>query len=247
MSDVRIFPDEDSLARAAANRFVQDANQAIAARGRFAVALAGGSTPRPLYTRLASPEFARLLDWTRVHVFWGDERCVPPEDARSNYRMARETLLDAVAIPHASVHRIRGEADPRSAASAYEKVLREFFRREGPGPVVTFDLVLLGLGEDGHTASLFPGRRPVAERERWVLADYLERASMWRITLTPVPLNLASHVLFVVSGAPKAGCVRDVLEGPSVPDTLPAQATRPAHARLSWYLDQAAGAGLRAK
>ncbi|MBI3490272.1 MAG: 6-phosphogluconolactonase [Acidobacteria bacterium] len=246
-ADVHVFADLECLTRAAAQRFVEDAHAVIAARGRFIVALAGGVTPRPLYEHLARPDVTGQLDWSNVHVFWSDERCVPPDDDRSNYRMARNAWLDHIVIPEANVHRLRGEMEPHAAAAAYDDELRAFFgvARSAADMSATFDLVLLGLGEDGHTASLFPHAHALTEQDRWVCAEYVARVAMWRLTLTPAVINRARDVLFLVAGARKAARVKDVLEGPLAPDTLPAQAIRPGDGRLSWFLDAAAGGRLQ--
>lgn len=239
------FRDRQALIQGAAGKIVRLCVRAIEEKGRFAVALSGGSTPRPLYALLADG-LCGFIEWSRVHFFWGDERCVPPDDIRSNYRMVRESLLDKVSIPSANVHRIHGEEDPRATAAAYEKELRSFFenaKEDGP-PVVGFDLVLLGMGENGHTASLFPGLPAVTETVRWVMAQYVEVVSMWRVTLTPVVINAADHVLFLVSGADKAETARRVLEGPVQPEVLPAQAIRPAHGQLLWLMDDGAAGRL---
>ncbi len=180
--------------------------------------------------------------WSRVQVLWGDERCVPPHHAESNYRMARETLLDRVPVPAANVHRIHGEDDPASAAKAYEATLRALLRRPAAARI---DLILLGLGEDGHTASLFPGSAAVHEQTRWVMAAHAAAGSMWRITLTPAVINAAAEVLFLVSGAAKAGILRRVLEGPRRPQSLPAQAIAPTNGRVRWCVDAAAAAELQ--
>jgi 6-phosphogluconolactonase len=234
-SNVEVFPDREQLIRAAAEHVVRLASSAIAASGKFSLALAGGSTPKPLYTLLASESYVTRIDWQRVHVFWGDERCVPPDDPQSNYRMVKETMLDAVPIPSGNVHRIRGEDEPETAALAYEQELRTFF-----GDSAAFDLVVLGMGDDGHTASLFPGSPAVTERERWVVAQHVAHVSMWRITLTPVAINAAKNVIFLVSGSEKADRLREVLESPRRPEVLPAQAIQPIHGRLLWLVDQAA-------
>jgi 6-phosphogluconolactonase len=178
------------------------------------------------------------VDWARVHVFWGDERCVPPDHAESNYRMAREALLDQVSIiPAQNVHRMRGEIDPEEAADGYETDLRACFGVSAPP---RFDLILLGMGDDGHTASLFPGAEAIREQARWVAAYYVEKLGAWRLTLTPVVLNAAANVIFLVVGAGKAARLREVLDGPYQPDRLPAQVVRPSDGRLLWMVDQAA-------
>ena len=240
-----MFADADAFARAAATRIVTVATMAIAARGRFSIALSGGSTPRPIYELLARAPYATQIDWSRVHVFWGDERCVPPEHPESNYRMAREALLDHVPVPAKYVHRIRGEDEPHEAALDYEQVLRAFFAvADGPAER-TFDLELLGMGDDGHTASLFPGTAAVMEQNRWVLANHAPAAQVeWRITLTPIVLNAAEVVTFLVAGSSKAARIAEVLAGPD-DDHLPVQRIRPMHGAPIWMLDTAAAAGLR--
>jgi 6-phosphogluconolactonase len=244
---IRILPDAGTLARAVADLVAARSADAIRARGRFTLALAGGETPRLTYTLLADGTYTGAMDWTRVHLLWGDERCVSPDDPRSNYRMARLALLTRVPIPPQQVHRIRGEDEPHAAAAAYETLLRGLLGSagaEGPperGP----DLVLLGMGQDGHTASLFPGQEAVRERVRWVLAEQGGADAMWRVTLTPVVLNAAREVVFLVAGARKAGVLREVLEGPFAPDRLPAQAVRPTRGHLTWLVDSTAAAALR--
>ena len=240
MNEFRAYPDAASLARAAAEHFITLATAAIAARGQFVVALSGGSTPRATYTLLARDEFAARVDWPRVHVFWGDERCVPPDHPESNYRMARETLLDKIPIPAENVHRIRGELPPDQAATAYQAELEAVLGAGG-----RFDLILLGMGEDGHTASLFPGTAAIHEQTRWVVAHYVDKLSVWRVTLTPVVINAAAHVTFLVSGAGKAERLREVLDGPHQPDVLPVQIVRPTDGRLLWLADAAAAVHVR--
>ena len=246
MSEIRVYPDATGLARAAAEHFAARAEAAVASRGRFVVALSGGSTPRATYTLLTSPEFVARVDWPRVHVFWGDERCVPPDHPDSNYAMARETLLDHVPIPTENVHRVRGEIDPERAADECERTLRVFLATE-PGKTETpprFDLILLGMGGDGHTASLFPGTAAIHEDRRWVLAHFVDTLSAWRVTLTPVVINAAAQVTFLVAGAGKAERLREVLTGPLRPDLLPSQIVRPADGHLLWLLDEAAAVGV---
>jgi 6-phosphogluconolactonase len=238
--DLAVLPSAAALADAAAGRFVAAAGDAIAARGQFIVALSGGSTPRDTYRQLATEALVSRVMWSRVQVLWGDERCVPPDHVESNYRMARETLLDRVPLPAANVHRIHGEDDPATAAGDYEATLRALL----PTPGARIDLVLLGLGEDGHTASLFPGSAAVHEHTRWVMAARAPAASKWRITLTLAVINAAAEVLFLVSGGAKAGILRRVLEGPRRPQELPAQAIAPSSGRVRWCVDAAAAADL---
>jgi 6-phosphogluconolactonase len=248
MAPVKVFPSIDALMHAAAECFVVAAIEATRLSGRFIVALAGGSTPKRLYALLASPAYVARVDWSNVHVFWGDERCVPPEDPAANYRMAYRVLLDRVPVPAANVRRIRGEDDPGVAAAAYEQTLRETFATpEGPprlAPGARFDLVLLGIGDNGHTASLFPGLAAVRETSRWVMAEYVAEVSMWRVTLTPLPINAAAEIVFLVAGAEKAPMLHRVLEAPRDPDTLPAQIVAPRDGRLRWLVDAAAAACL---
>jgi len=231
---LHVFPDPAALALAAAERIAAVAAEAIAARGRCRLVLAGGETPRQTYEVLAGAGQAGRVDWPRVEFFWGDERCVPPEDARSNYRMAREALLDRVPVATGNVHRIHGEDEPTRAAVAYERQLAG----------VVPDLVLLGLGQDGHTASLFPGHAAVRERVRTVLAEYVREVSAWRVTMTPPMLNAGRAVLFLVSGPGKAGPLRLALEGSLPPALLPVKAVRPSSGCLDWMVDLAAASGL---
>jgi 6-phosphogluconolactonase len=236
---IETYPTPERLADAVAQHIVTSAAEAISSRGLFTLALAGGSTPRAAYSRLATRDSRLQLDWERTHVLWGDERCVPPDDPRSNYRMAKEALLDRVPIPADQIHRIRGEDAPEKAAAAYERELRTLLGSEG------LDFVLLGLGEDGHTASLFPGQAAVHESTRWVAAVPAPDGTMWRITLTPALLNRARNVTFVVSGAGKAARLKEVLQGPFAPELLPAQAIQPAPGRLTWMVDEAAAGRVR--
>ena len=232
---IETFPTPETLADAVAQHIVARAAAAIAATGRFTLALSGGSTPRAAYSRLATGDWQLATgDWRLVHILWGDERCVPPDDLRSNYRMAKEALLDRVPIPADQIHRIRGEDDPEKAAADYERELRALLGSEG------LDLILLGLGEDGHTASLFPGQAAVHEAARWVVAVPAPDGTMWRVTLTPAVLNAARNVTFVVSGAGKAQRLEQVLQGPFTPDILPAQSIRPTQGQLTWMVDEAA-------
>ena len=241
LADVAVLPTAAALADAAAGRFITAARDAIASHGQFIVALSGGSTPRDTYLLLGTEALVSRVMWSRVQVLWGDERCVPPDHIESNYRMARETLLDRVPIPAENVHRVHGEDDPATAAEVYEATLRALLRTPAGARI---DLVLLGLGEDGHTASLFPGSAAVHEQTRWVMTARASAASVWRITLTPAVINAAAEVLFLVSGGAKAGILRRVLEGPHRPQELPAQAIAPSNGRVRWCVDTAAAADL---
>lgn len=242
-----ILPTPEALADAAAARFATAAADAVRARGSFVVALSGGTTPRRMYERLAAPPYVDGVPWPHVHILWGDERCVPPDDAASNVRMAREALLDHVAIAPEHVHRIRGEVEPADAAASYERTLRRLLGTpHGPPrtvPGARIDLVLLGLGEDGHTASLFPRVIGEGDGDAWTAAVHAAggvAGSPWRVTLMPHVINAAAEVLFLVAGASKAAIVRRVLDGPRRPDALPAQRIAPTDGRLEWLLDAAA-------
>lgn len=241
-----MLQSSDAVTRVAAERFVASAAEAIRASGRFSVALSGGSTPKSVYALLATDPYAARVDWSRVQVFWGDERCVPPADPMSNYRLVRETLIDHVPVPDENVHRIRGEDDPAAAAAAYERELRHVFRIPAGPPMhgARFDLIFLGMGDNGHTASLFPGLTAVSERTRWVMAQYVAEVSMWRVTCTPVLFNTAAAVVFLVVGRHKAAILRQVLEEPYQPEVLPAQVVTPHDGAVSWLLDAAAAANL---
>src|SRR5258705_9633015 len=241
LADVAVLPTAAALADAAAGRFITAARDALALGGQFLGAPAGGSTPRDTYLRLGTEALVSRVMWSRVQVLWGDERCVPPDHIESNYRMARETLLDRVPIPAANVHRIHGEDDPATAAEVYEATLRALLRTPAGARI---DLVLLGLGEDGHTASLFPGNAAVHERTRWVMAARASAASVWRITLTPAGINAAAEILFLVSGGANAGILARLLERPRRPQALPAQAIAPSNARVRSCVHAAAAADL---
>lgn len=227
--------------RAIAEQFVQTAVDTVRERGRFSVALAGGSTPKPLYELLATREFSTRLDWARTEVFFGDERCVPPDDARSNFRMAADALLQHVPLPAAQLHRMRGEDDPALAALSYRQELAAAFRTVS---VPRFDLILLGLGENGHTASLFPGTGALRDLWRTVAPQYLEVQHEWRLTFTRPVLNAAARVWVLACGVAKAGIAQRVLEGRFEPEVLPAQYLAPVAGQLVWWLDNAAAARL---
>jgi 6-phosphogluconolactonase len=240
--DVHIVADAVQLAAEGARFFAQQAAEAIRARGMFRVALSGGSTPRALYRQLTTPDVA--IDWPHVHLFFGDERHVPPDHADSNYRMVKEALLTHAPIPEANVHRIRTEmSDAAEAAADYEQVIRNAFQIR-PGEWPRFDLVLLGMGPDGHTASLFPDTPILHERSSLAAAVWVASMQTWRVSLTPPVLNHARTVLFLAGGAEKAETLHAVLEGPSEPERLPAQLIAPSDGQVHWYVDVAAASRL---
>jgi len=245
LTSLRIVADGAEIARAAAEEVVRLAGEAVNARGRFTFVLSGGSTPRSLFQLLSAPHesFRDRITWSSVHVFWGDERCVPPDHPDSNYRMARESLLDHVPIPTANVHRIAAEnPDAAAAAALYDNELGAFFSSGSELP--RFDLVLLGLGPDGHTASLFPGNAAVHETQRRVIAPFVEKFGTHRITLTAPVLKHAAVVIFLVSGAEKSAALAAVVEGERQVDLYPAQIIQPDDGELVWLVDTAAAQGL---
>ncbi len=237
---IRIFADPEALSRGVAEFFADAARDAVAARGRFSVALSGGSTPRRTYEILAQPPLKDRVDWARTHVFWGDERCVDLNDPRSNARMAQEALLRQVPVPADQVHSMDCRPSPGEAARRYEDLLKGFFAAAEP----RFDLILLGLGENGHTASLFPDTPVLAETARWVAEVYVAEQDLHRLTLTAACINRAALVAFLVAGAAKAAVVREVIQGPRDPMHLPAQLIRPETGELYWLLDKAAAGAL---
>lgn len=247
-SGVEVLPSAAALADASAERFAAAAGHAIETHGRFVVALSGGSTPRATYERLAREPLASRVDWTRVHFVWGDERCVAPTHADSNYRMAFATLLDHVPVPSANIHRIRGEDPPDRAAEAYEVALRNLLHTPAGlpslDPARRIDLVLLGLGDNGHTASLFPESSALEEMTRWVLSARVDAKPPWRVTMTLPLLNAAAELLFIVAGKGKAEMLKRVIDGPPRPRELPAQLIAPSAGRVHWLVDADAASQL---
>ncbi|HYG98564.1 MAG TPA: 6-phosphogluconolactonase [Terriglobales bacterium] len=240
--ELRIYSDPEQVASAAADVFVELAAAAIAERGHFDVALAGGSTPRRCYELLA--QRSSRVDWSRVVIFWGDERYVLADHPESNYRMAYEALLAHVPLLPGNVHRARTEMhSAQDAAQSYEDDIRQTFATLAELPV--FDLVLLGLGTDGHTASLFPKSPALHEHARLVVADYVQELEMWRVTMTAPLLNAARHIAFLVVGHDKAGVLREVISGPDNFERLPAQLIEPNAGSLLWIVDEAAAHLLR--
>lgn len=245
--EIRIFEDPLALHAAAAGMLARAAGEAIRARGEFNLVLSGGSTPKELY-RLLAEQYGRRIAWERVSFFWGDERSVPPDHRDSNFRLARETLLDPLSIAETQITRIPGEMDPGLAANTYEDLLRAHFfvagRKGDAADFPVFDVVLLGIGADGHTASLFPGTQALTESERWAVANYVPHLDTWRVTLTFPVINHAHQVIFLVSGAGKKDALKEVLQGEYNPGKYPAQAIQPLAGDLHWLLDTAAAGQL---
>jgi 6-phosphogluconolactonase len=241
--ELRRLTTPQDLSQAAAEEVVRAATDAVAQRGRFTIALSGGSTPRNLYTLIAA-NAGTSLPWDQMFFFWGDERHVPPDNPDSNYRMAKETLLTKVAIPPANIFRIPAENSVASAAAeAYEQALRKFFGLQ-PGEFPRFDLILLGMGPDGHTASLFPETAALQEKSRLVVANWVEKLKASRITLTLPVLNAARCVAFLVSGTDKAAVLHEVLEGNAPPEKYPSKLVRPREGKVIWFVDRAAASEL---
>jgi 6-phosphogluconolactonase len=238
--ELRVYGDAEQLASAAAELFVEVASESISARGHFRVALSGGSTPRRVYELLATTAFRSRVDWDHVDIFSGDERYVPADDRDSNYQMTYEALLRHVPVPAANIHRVPTEiSPPRAAAGAYEEDIRQCFRDSVSVP--QFDLVYLGLGTNGHTASLFPHSQALQETSRLVLADFVAEVNTWRISMSAPLLNHGRTVAFLIVGEEKAEVLREVLLGPRDPERLPAQLIAP-EGTLLWLVDQAAAA-----
>jgi len=239
--DIRIFEDPQSLFQGAAEEVASQATAAVRSRGRFTFALSGGSTPRSVYTILTTKA---SLPWDKIYLFFGDERHVPPDNPESNYRMAKESLLSKVPIPPENIFRVPAEnPDASQAAEAYEQTLRKFFD-PAPGSFARFDLVLLGMGPDGHTASLFPGTKALQEKFRWVVSNWVEKFKTDRLTLTLPVLNNAAVVMFLVSGQDKAGMLKEALEGRQPGELFPSKLIKPSNGELIWMLDRAVAAQL---
>ncbi|HEU5342692.1 6-phosphogluconolactonase [Edaphobacter sp.] len=243
----RVSSTPAEVATAAAQLFTQSAIDAINARGRARIAISGGTTPKAMFALLADPAkpFAKEVPWSKLDLYWVDERCVPPDHPDSNYRMTNEALLSKVPLAPERVHRMEGELDPAVAAARYESTIRNTFRLEG-AETPTFDLILLGMGDDGHTASLFPDTEALNDLTDIVTANFVPQKDTWRITLTWPVINQGREVAFLIEGAAKAQVLHDVLLGPYQPDTYPSQVIRPASGRLAFLLDSAAASKLPA-
>jgi 6-phosphogluconolactonase len=242
-----VEPDPESLARRAARHFVEVAAQAAAARGRARIAISGGGTPKSAFELLADPAqpFRAAMPWDKLDLFWVDERCVPPGDPDSNYRMTRLSLLDHIALAPAQIHRMEGELAPEVAAARYEAELRSSFRLEG-AETPRFDLIALGMGPDGHTASLFPHTAALHEVTRLAVANHVQNKDAWRVTLTWPVINNGASVFFLIAGADKAQILSQVMTGPRDPERLPSQLIAPAGGILTLLLDKAAASELPA-
>jgi 6-phosphogluconolactonase len=242
-TEIRTLSTPQELFAAAAEEVVHTAKQAIDARGRFTIALSGGSTPKSLFNLLAT-NARTSLPWDRMFFFWGDERHVPPTDPESNYRMADETMLSRIPVAAGNVFRVAAEnPDAGAAAAAYDQTLKKFFALQ-PGQFPLFDLILLGMGPDGHTASLFPGTAGLQEKSRLFISNWVEKFKTNRLTLTLPVLNAAREVAFLISGTDKAPALKEVLEGSAPGDQYPAKLVRPVDGKLLWLLDRAAASGL---
>jgi 6-phosphogluconolactonase len=257
---LNFFKNIDELSWQAAEWTVSSINEVLQKQNRFTIVLSGGSTPKKLYELLATGEFKNKIDWQRLHVFWGDERYVPLTDERSNAKMAFDTLLNHVPVPKSQIHIMRTDLDPEASANEYEKILENYFpdtsslKPQTGGEesidnarltsdvrrLTTFDLVLLGLGDNAHTLSLFPGEEVIHEKNRWVRSVFVKEVNMQRITLTAPVVNLSNHIMFLVTGQDKADAVSHVLLNEYTPDLYPAQVIKPVNGELYWFLDDAA-------
>jgi 6-phosphogluconolactonase len=240
--NVRILPDAEAVAHTAARIFSSAAAVAISQRGRFSAVLSGGKTPQQLYRMLADA-YREHIRWDLTHLFWSDERCVPADHEQSNFRLAREELISRISIPAGNIHRVKGELAPEEAAKKYEHDLRTHF---GPEGIPAFDLILLGLGSDGHAASLFPGAETLSETERLAVPAFSASAGNWRVTLTLPVLNSSPLVVFLVTGKTKAEIVTEIL-AKGKRDPYPAGAISPQHGRIVWLLDSDAASGMQQK
>ena len=234
------FDDKEIMSEQLASWIESLVQDTLKKQDLFTLVLSGGGTPKLLFEKLASDKYKDKIDWKRVHIFWGDERVVPFEDDRNNAKMAYDILINHINVPPEQVHIMRTDIEPKLAAEEYQKILHHYFDNTSN----SFDLVLLGMGDDGHTLSLFPGSPIIEEHERWVNSVYNEQQKMYRITLMPAIVNKASNIAFMVEGAKKANVLQQVIEGPYIPMKLPAQIIKPVNGQLSWFLDKAAATEL---
>jgi 6-phosphogluconolactonase len=234
------FDDKEIMSEQLASWIESLVQDTLKKQDLFTLVLSGGGTPKLLFEKLASDKYKDKIDWKRVHIFWGDERVVPFEDDRNNAKMAYDILINHINVPPEQVHIMRTDIEPKLAAEEYQKILHHYFDNTSN----SFDLVLLGMGDDGHTLSLFPGSPIIEEHERWVNSVYNEQQKMYRITLMPAIVNKASNIAFMVEGAKKANVLQQVIDGPYIPMKLPAQIIKPVNGQLSWFLDKAAATEL---
>jgi 6-phosphogluconolactonase len=238
--EVLIAKDPDELSHKVADWIWKYIEKILRKQDRFTIVLSGGNTPKKLYQLLASPAYINKIDWKKIHFFWGDERCVPITDERNNAKMAFDALLDHVPVKKENIHIVRTDIRPEDAAVEYEKLLQNYF----PDPAHTFDLVLLGMGDNAHTLSLFPGYSVVTEKEKWVASFFLQEQQMHRVTLTAPVINAAARIIFLVSGGDKAAALHHVLSDEYDPELYPAQIIRPYFGDLFWWVDEAAAVNL---
>jgi 6-phosphogluconolactonase len=238
--ELHIFTDGEALSNGAAKFIADHIVATLKTSPRYTIALSGGSTPKRLHQLLAQSPYKEQIDWSKLHVFWGDERAVPFEDSRNNAKMAYDTLLDLVPVPAGQIHVMRTDIPPEQSAAEYEKILHQYFDKTA----TSFDLVLLGMGDDGHTLSLFPGQPVIHEERLWATAFWLQAQDMYRITLTKTIVNKSACVVFLTAGTAKAHALREVLEGADNPDLYPSQVIKPV-GELHWFVDEAAAAGLK--
>ena len=239
--ELQVYKDAQELSQAAAKWIAGLIAETLKVQDRFTIALSGGSTPKLLHKILAAPPCKDQIDWSKMHIFWGDERAVPFEDDRNNAKMAYDTLLNFVPVPPSQIHVMRTDIGPEESAAEYEKILHQYFDKT-PN---TFDLVLLGMGDDGHTLSLFPGTAIVHEEKAWAKAFFLPAQDMYRITLTKTIVNRAAHIAFLTTGTGKAHALKEVLKGAYNPDLYPSQEIKPVNGELHWFVDEAAAASLK--
>lgn len=234
--NIHVYPDKEKLITAAAERTINSIDQAVKENGLCNIALAGGNTPRGLYALLAMDTYKERIDWSCVHLFWGDERMTPPDNPDSNFGMVRQVLLEYVIIPEENIHRIRGEGPPEQAAVEYSSLIQDHFKKAPP----CFDLILLGLGEDGHTASLFPGTDAIEEYDKSVVAVFVPELDTWRVTLTLPVINAAREVLFLVSGSSKSKIMQRIMSIENPTKDIPATLVNPKEGAIDWMLDSEA-------
>lgn len=253
--ELYVYKDSEELSFAAAKWISTTIDATLKTKDRFTIALSGGSTPERLHRILAAAPYKEQIDWSKLHVFWGDERAVPFEDSRNNAKMAYDTLLNYVPVPASQIHVMRTDIPPEQSALEYEKILHQYFDAVPGGNVSggnpsdllpnSFDLVLLGMGDDGHTLSLFPGTEVVHEEKAWATAFFLKAQDMYRITLTKTIVNRAARIAFLTTGPKKTHALKEVLKGAYNPDLYPSQEIKPLNGELHWFVDEAAAAGLK--